>query len=705
MSFLAEVVASIDTTQLTTISEQIPELINRKNLVLREALGFIDDTHKYFKVIPKKNKILSDKLNGINNETIEVLKRLDEYRIKNIKDCNIDLDHYALQLNNLNVRMMIAKEVIEVHDQLIEMKEFRERKLYLNSLLACNKIIKKIESIPSPEQLDAVTKILHQALEERSILVNNLKCLVNDNFIIKQDNERASIEIKQKNVEMQEALRTLAYFRTEISAINKMSKFLWIHVLEPIVYSNIQLEILNNDNFHVLQTKQPKKKENCTYSETFAKIIDVLMFLKTNADYDVHENINLSTYIGNELREKLSDALIKNCLQRTIPTSSKGLEEYNTVIEDVNTFQEKLKEIGFFSSNSTSLLYYASNVDVHFINNKCREYVKIATEIMKKDLHTYIEVGDPFDVDIPLSSQPFTFHKRAVSKNAVELLNLAESILEKAITSSEVCAGRLTCTIQNIFHLYGTIVLESHQKLLQTIPQQVALFYNNCNYMAHQLKSWGELYRSKLPSSIVDNVNNFENERQLLETLGQDKFNECVQEQAKLIEEIVADSGLKQAKTLDKLEQQTEKSIRQCLRQQELLKTVWCHVLSYPDYNSTLGFLLDNMCRSIVNVVIDFEDISADAAEQLVDVLKVVLSRGAKLFVEPKEVTLYVESWHKLNELVFVLSNRLVDINDRWANGKGPLGLYFKAYEVKKLIRALFQNTDMRAAVLAKILD
>ena len=38
-----------------------------------------------------------------------------------------------------------------------------------------------------------------------------------------------------------------------------------------------------------------------------------------------------------------------------------------------------------------------------------------------------------------------------------------------------------------------------------------------------------------------------------------------------------------------------------------------------------------------------------------------------------------------------------------WGGGKGHLGMEFQAEQVKQLIRALFQNTERRAAVLAKI--
>jgi centromere/kinetochore protein ZW10 len=49
------------------------------------------------------------------------------------------------------------------------------------------------------------------------------------------------------------------------------------------------------------------------------------------------------------------------------------------------------------------------------------------------------------------------------------------------------------------------------------------------------------------------------------------------------------------------------------------------------------------------------------------------------------------------------LGATLRDIDDRWADGKGPLAHEFTPDEVKQLIRALFRNTERRSVILAKI--
>lgn len=62
-----------------------------------------------------------------------------------------------------------------------------------------------------------------------------------------------------------------------------------------------------------------------------------------------------------------------------------------------------------------------------------------------------------------------------------------------------------------------------------------------------------------------------------------------------------------------------------------------------------------------------------------------------------------MRKWNKLKELIIILGASLKEIEERWASGNGPLAQEFSAENVKQLIKALFQNTDRRSAVLSKI--
>lgn len=70
---------------------------------------------------------------------------------------------------------------------------------------------------------------------------------------------------------------------------------------------------------------------------------------------------------------------------------------------------------------------------------------------------------------------------------------------------------------------------------------------------------------------------------------------------------------------------------------------------------------------------------------------------------DPLEVSIYVKHWVKLQQIKMILNASMAQIAEQWADGKGPLTLNFRAEDVRHLIRALFQNTDRRANVLASI--
>lgn len=66
-------------------------------------------------------------------------------------------------------------------------------------------------------------------------------------------------------------------------------------------------------------------------------------------------------------------------------------------------------------------------------------------------------------------------------------------------------------------------------------------------------------------------------------------------------------------------------------------------------------------------------------------------------------MSIYVKHWVKLQQIKMILNASMAQIAEQWADGKGPLTLNFRAEDIRHLIRALFQNTDRRANVLASI--
>ena len=124
-----------------------------------------------------------------------------------------------------------------------------------------------------------------------------------------------------------------------------------------------------------------------------------------------------------------------------------------------------------------------------------------------------------------------------------------------------------------------------------------------------------------------------------------------------------------------------------------------------------VGMLVNVVVGEVTENIIALEDISSDDARQLSLILSGMVEKLGPMFDTPDdkasnaevELQRNVPKWRKFKELQIVLNGSLHEIQDRWAEKKGPLADVFSANELKQLIRALFQNTDRRAAVLAKI--
>lgn len=171
-----------------------------------------------------------------------------------------------------------------------------------------------------------------------------------------------------------------------------------------------------------------------------------------------------------------------------------------------------------------------------------------------------------------------------------------------------------------------------------------------------------------------------------------------------------------------------KKSIQKCVYQISSLSNVWSSVLNRDVYFKLIGFLFDLVCKDLLTSCLKLEDIENEnsnylhlAFSGLYQAILEIFSKDSYLPVDKTNVseqsesiksntaladlnaTKYVVSWNRYKYFLKILKANLVDIDDLWSDGKGPLCLYFEPEEIKGLVRALFMNTDRRSNVLAKI--
>ncbi|XP_060016398.1 centromere/kinetochore protein zw10 homolog isoform X2 [Lagenorhynchus albirostris] len=454
--------------------------------------------------------------------------------------------------------------------------------------------------------------------------------------------------------------------------------------------------------------------EHPSPSEVFAKIRLVLEVVQKQlldsplvADVENEKTckIVLAEMLGDMIWEDLSECLIKNCLVYSIPTNSSKLQQYEEIIQSTEEFENALKEMRFLKGNTTDLLKYARNINSHFANKKCQDVIVAARNLMTSEIHNTVKITPASKISVPdlpspaegdklqvqkvsttqynevmnlepentLDQHSFSLPTCRISESVKKLMELAYQTLLEATTSSDQCAVQLFYSVRNIFHLFHDVVPTYHKENLQKLPQLAAIHLNN----------WTECFLAQMRAQKGELLERLSSARNFSNMDDEDNYSAA------------------------------SKAVRQVLHQLKRLGIVWQDVLPVNIYCKAMGTLLSTTISEIIGRITALEDISTEDGDRLYSLCKTVMDEGPQVFAPlseenknkkyQEEVPVYVPKWMPFKELMIMLQASLQEIGDRWADGKGPLAAAFSSSEVKALIRALFQNTERRAAALAKI--
>lgn len=434
-------------------------------------------------------------------------------------------------------------------------------------------------------------------------------------------------------------------------------------------------------------------------SDVLGNLSQVFTFLKeTLADLSV-DGKTLLQMVGQIVGCEFADIVIKYCLEPAIPSEGSQLVEFPSDV--LLNLHSQLLEMQFLSSEMSQFSSFTMSLESLSINKRNRNILLKARETMKLPLYDTVTVGQvrtaekqrPASPNYILDGSIFRFPKAQVSTSVVEIVDLMKPIVNEALEFQAQQSWHIEA-VRNICELYCGVVPVIHQHAIVNIPQQTAIHHNNCMYLAHSLLELGACTPGV---AVVDLVSK-------LRQLGVTSLLDQMQKQMKHLMEF-----LHEVPTYDD-GRSIERAMQRCLFQLQQLKGVWSSVLPEPVYLNTIGTLLNSVLDHIIANIISMEDISAMLSEDLMAIFDRVITQATKLFDVPDSsqderaaAAQHVQKWKKFCELKCLLGFNLREVMDRWADGKGLLAIYFTPEEVKKLIRALFQNTDRRAAALAKI--
>uniref|UniRef100_A0A3Q4H056 Centromere/kinetochore protein zw10 homolog n=1 Tax=Neolamprologus brichardi TaxID=32507 RepID=A0A3Q4H056_NEOBR len=712
-SFVTEVLASSGKLEKEDLSGKISKMSRKVEDTKEEVCDMINKRYNDFLPSLQSSEELMLQVDTVSKE-MDTLKNCIENEVQNVHVAVAEYTKLKQQLEKNTVIITMLGHLKEFHSAMEEFNKALLEKKYVDAANRLERARKSVGSLKrwKTSELPLLSALSSELTVQRENLIYHLGDEWKRLVIWKLPSTKGQVLLK--------------------------------NMLKPLVmYASLSVRVTEQQGEGTtlaLQCLEESDEERCAPSKVYNKLLLVLKTLHSHLlDVSIGDK-KLSAILGELIWEEMSHTIIHDCLVHSIPTNSSQLEKYNTVIKETEEFEKSLKEMEYLQGDSTDLLKYARDVNCHFASKKCKDVIVAARKLMTSKMHNTVKITPDSKLRLPklpapssegkvkpeslkeevtmenskqLSAWSLRLPACRISESVQQLMELALDTLCEAVGSSTQSALQLFFTVRNIFQLFYDVVPTYHKENLLKFPHLAAIQHNNCMYLAHHLLTLGHHFRNHLPQPLSEGVATFVDMVPGFRKLGAQCFLAQLNVQrAELLERL---STAHNFCNLDDEDNYTaaSKAVRQVIHQLKQLGTVWQDVLPVSIYCKAMGNLLNTAITEVTAKVMMLEDISSEDGNHLQTLCQTIIDEGPLVFIPlaeekknkkyQEEVPLYVKKWGTFKELVIVLQANLQEIVDRWADSKGPLALEFSSSEVKNLIRALFQNTERRAAALAKI--
>lgn len=513
-------------------------------------------------------------------------------------------------------------------------------------------------------------------------------------------------------------------------------------IIKPLIlHDTLQSRVVASKGDLVLSlTESP---DSSTGEARIPQLCDVLVTMFKGLGRVVSEDYKAEwlQIMGEVLCPEIEELMVAHCLSTSIPKDSLELDKYEAVCAKVKWFEEELVKMGLARSGEVCKMSdYASNVNMHFMNQKNQDTLVKARSILMQSIHDTVLINkvDPFakleDVlPIPNSSSSpssslsfnledstarldlaelnFSFPRCAVSKSMQDFVNHFYRTLEECCQCTNSSAA-IQCfqTARNMVDLFCAVMSSHHKMAVSDLPRVAAVQHNNCMYLAHHLVTLGHRFHSQLPPPLNSKSTTFVDQVPLVRGMGEECLLAEMRKQSSYLLGFLKSFGTFSGVSKDSQRKVVWRSLQKGLLHVTKLSGVYLEVLPTALHHKIVGSLLNVLVSEIISMVLSMEDIAAADATELHALLGRVVEKGpGTLLLKSEEngatsVSTYCASWEKLEKVAVVLNASLLEVVDLWGDGReDSIAKLFSVSEVRGLIKALFKNTERRAAALSKI--
>lgn len=511
MSLLSEVIEVVKESEITNARLCLKKINQEIRNLQTESKSYIEDKYAEFDEAVNENNEYLDQAEHLSCEVDKLLDNIDRDAKDELLAAADDVQRYLTELEEIRIGLRMNKRLLHINSLFQALAELKQNQSYFDIRDTINQLREAIFDEEDKEIMRELACYQSMKLKwhvEHETLLANLQSQFNS-FVqlqekVFQNTKCVTVKVSSNKIALQDVLHML--FETNFNA-QRLYTFFMKNVFEPIITRPVSFEVSKSDskddrsgieynNFTLSFSTKPYIYGESTnlrpnYKHVFSYLTKVFSIL-SNIDIQLPNDKWVFQQMAERVGDDFFNLLVNECLTYAIPDTIEGLST-SELAKEITEFDEMLKNHHFTSDESVKLGQFGDKIDVIFKKRFCLNIVKSATDIMRKDLHEMHVVDE--------TKSSGSFPRCMVSRNTFELIDLMEKVLREAndLSGKQVeeyvltdIQERLQATIPMILELYAANTIDAHGKFLQTIPQQTALFHNNCAYLAWWLISSNE---------------------------------------------------------------------------------------------------------------------------------------------------------------------------------------------------------------------
>ncbi|CAG9571638.1 unnamed protein product [Danaus chrysippus] len=659
----------------------------------------------------RKANIIAD-YSELREETKALQEKFDDVTLQEFM---IEYDKLEKSLSKFHDLCHVAegKAVLDKADH-----EFG-RYNYIDAMLCVKELQNKIRDLEfEGNGLKALSSLNAQAENQMSLYTAQLSIEWEDIFSWSEKKGMNfltySLSVQQNDPSLIQKILKSLYVTDRIHAeLSLFSHFFIDQLLHNVIRHNC--EIFTEDHigalvFNIKIDLNDKNKPN--FQTIFNNLTAIFEFLQSTLGSQFEADKTFIEVFSDSTSDRFFNKIIEDCIRNNLPSCDSSYENYKNIVTELDSFNKFLIDLKFVTTNNSPLYKYINDTECVLYNKKCDKLLCDIRNLLSESLSfgtlvvgSAVEMENDSILDITQKevvytlSNPLFLPRCVISQNVKKIMSIIIEHLDESVKLPEKYRNQLVMYIKDIAVMYQCIVPKKFKVNLECCPLDIALFFNNCFYLAHSLL--GPPWQNSLPTPLADLLTSMLIECiQDLRVVGLEKISLYLQHQKNVIIQKIEENGLPW--THESFEV-LDSAVNYSLTLMRELQSSWYNVLPMKMYELSICTLIQVMCQAMLDrLFANTKPICEDLVYMLAVRFEDTISDVYTLFEEPIKLENKINIWNKFVKMPQLLKAQLLEIAELWITDI-DMSQSFACEEIRLIIKMRFPDDKYRLKILKEI--